>query len=170
MVMTVYSCPECRKSVSDQAKLCPHCGLPIDSEQITKMKAAVNQQLTFTGVAFGGFFLLLLVICSGVFSSPSRAREDYTLAEQLGVIEGNSDSSSVQQYDRSLKLLSRRFSESESLIASKTIRAQEILASKGVNCSLNQIMAEMEYVTDDGTLGISYAEMLSTQIALKTTP
>lgn len=34
--MALIGCPECKKEISDQAVLCPHCGYPIKEKEISK--------------------------------------------------------------------------------------------------------------------------------------
>ncbi len=45
--MALITCPECDKQVSDQAKECPHCGLPLSELNLAKMSSDGIEDLEF---------------------------------------------------------------------------------------------------------------------------
>jgi predicted amidophosphoribosyltransferase len=36
--MSLITCPDCRKEISDQATSCPHCGRPLNTSQSVKVE------------------------------------------------------------------------------------------------------------------------------------
>ena len=58
--MALMNCPECGKEISNQAKCCPHCGFPLESETEKKLREAREKDkqslvkigaLTLVGIA-----------------------------------------------------------------------------------------------------------------------
>ena len=85
--MALIKCPECGRSLSDQAAACPHCGCPVNKEDIVqksqeyveaKKKKSDKEhskqlKIFWTVMMFGAFvglpfFLGFLVIFTGITS------------------------------------------------------------------------------------------------------
>ncbi len=83
--MALIKCPECGRSLSDQAAACPHCGYPVNKEDIVqksqeyveaKKKESDKEhskqlKIFWTAMMFGAFvglpfFLGFLVIFTGI--------------------------------------------------------------------------------------------------------
>ena len=46
--MALIKCPECGKEVSDSAKICPHCGYPLNKNKAVEQEV-INVERTFSG-------------------------------------------------------------------------------------------------------------------------
>lgn len=61
--MALITCPECKKEISDQAKMCPHCGY-----ELPKKKSGVSpRKKTKSALIIGGVFLAFLIVGGGYF-------------------------------------------------------------------------------------------------------
>ena len=45
--MALVECPECKKQVSDTAKVCPSCGYKLDAEKIKKRNKTIKRSILF---------------------------------------------------------------------------------------------------------------------------
>lgn len=43
--MAIINCPECGKEVSDKAKVCIHCGYPLEEMNSAKYKCSINENI-----------------------------------------------------------------------------------------------------------------------------
>lgn len=64
--MAVINCPDCKKKLSDKAKQCNHCGLPLnelDSEKIANLNHVnrINQAQRLMNYSF----IAMLLFCGG---------------------------------------------------------------------------------------------------------
>ena len=64
--MAVINCPRCKKKISDKAKECNHCGLPLDvlnSEKIANLNhvSRINQAQRLMNYSF----IAMLLFCGG---------------------------------------------------------------------------------------------------------
>ena len=39
------ACPECKSQVSDKAMMCPHCGYPLDSKEVQKVRRNTKKRM-----------------------------------------------------------------------------------------------------------------------------
>ncbi len=58
--MSLISCPECKKTVSDQAEKCPHCGRPVQKPIENKTTSSNDYKKIVLGIV--GFALLLCIV------------------------------------------------------------------------------------------------------------
>lgn len=61
--MPTINCPDCKKSISDSATVCPKCGRNITAEDVERGKK-INKNSQIAAVAIVGVFLLLFAFCS----------------------------------------------------------------------------------------------------------
>ena len=67
--MTLVSCPECKKEISDKATSCPQCGAPASEKLQNSQSPTSHTKVTRTGAKWeGGGFLLII---AGIFISIS---------------------------------------------------------------------------------------------------
>ena len=45
--MALVECPECKKQVSDTAKVCPSCGYKLDAEKVKKRNKIIKRSILF---------------------------------------------------------------------------------------------------------------------------
>lgn len=72
--MALINCPECRKSISDSAELCPNCGIKLTKERMEEAKKIQQKQIE-TGTTGCLIFIGIVVILGiiGSLVSPNMA-------------------------------------------------------------------------------------------------
>lgn len=95
--MALISCPDCGKSVSDEARVCPFCGLPV-VRRLQQMKAeeearqaalhAEQQRSSDARWTMGTVAVFLILIVAGCISSANQPKEYYRMSAQSSVKAG----------------------------------------------------------------------------------
>jgi hypothetical protein len=95
--MALISCPDCGKSVSDEARVCPFCGLPV-VKRLQQMKAeeearqaalyAEQQRSSDARWAVGTVAVFLILIVAGCISSANQPKEFYRMSAQSSIKAG----------------------------------------------------------------------------------
>lgn len=140
-----------------------------------------NQRL-FLLLAWIGIFVAFIFHIAEVSPRASRLREQAmpsalpnittvgknpTAAEKVAVIDnGVNSTAGSQRVEETLNRLSARFSDSHAQMAARAMAAQKILRSKGIQRSLSDILADVEHITEGGTAGVSYSEVLAAYVTL----
>ncbi|MEG8642159.1 zinc ribbon domain-containing protein [Klebsiella pneumoniae] len=65
-MMALIPCPECKKSVSEQAEKCPHCGVSL-------RESGVNRFFNMLKYAFLGAIFLFLIFAIGALINPKTS-------------------------------------------------------------------------------------------------
>jgi len=92
IVMSLITCPECKKKVSDTADSCPNCGCQFTPEKIAEIK--VKEQRVQKGCGIGClsviaiFFVLYLI---GFFSSDYSGNSSSSSSSSSHKLVENSD-------------------------------------------------------------------------------
>ena len=81
--MALFPCPECQKDVSDKARACPHCGMPLKADQeaapvVVSPTAGHARRRTLARI-LGAVLVVLVVGGIGI----ALRRTDYPEVEQL---------------------------------------------------------------------------------------
>jgi ribosomal protein L37E len=70
VIMALIKCPECGKEISDQSKVCIHCGYPLDTNQVSEANGTSSdveknnnlQNKKIALAAIGGLILVGIVV------------------------------------------------------------------------------------------------------------
>ena len=65
-------CPECTKTISETASTCPSCGFTFTAGVTEVQKAQKQRDEKIATWVTAGFFVVVLVLCSGIFTSSSK--------------------------------------------------------------------------------------------------
>lgn len=134
--MSLITCPECRKEVSDKAKTCPQCGYPIDenentndaklrddtpiSEENSGVEAKTEERYKSFWSYSGAKVLLVLVIFSLIISIvaliPRDQQDDTDLSLSVAFLR-----ISVDSLNDRLRLVNLGISVSEGVVTDKVV-------------------------------------------------
>ena len=91
--VSLINCPTCGKPISEVAKSCPGCGLPLTLDVVAAQKAKKQKAEQASAMTvFGGLgvFLVFFLLCSGVFksqpSSPPSPVVETTVANKVAAV------------------------------------------------------------------------------------
>ena len=72
----MFNCPDCKKSISEEASTCPNCGKPIAKEDILKFKEMDKKATFFAYVLFSIIAVFIYRSCnSNEYASYSNEKE-----------------------------------------------------------------------------------------------
>ncbi len=64
--MSLITCPECKKEISDEANSCPNCGFPIKKSTIQqKPQEEINKRISYKRIYF---YLLIIAFVLSIIS------------------------------------------------------------------------------------------------------
>jgi len=66
--MSLISCPECQKPVSEAARACPGCGFTFTPDVVAAQKLKKQKNEQAAGLLGVGFLVIMILLCSGVFT------------------------------------------------------------------------------------------------------
>lgn len=69
--MSMIKCVECNSNISDKAKVCPHCGCPVNDSVIAK-KSQINKRILISVI----ITLSVAVVVIGIFVSVNAVRQN----------------------------------------------------------------------------------------------
>ncbi|MDU8925249.1 zinc ribbon domain-containing protein [Pasteurellaceae bacterium LIM206] len=70
--MTLQKCPECRRKISESAKLCPHCGFSFNEQdleryrQVLEQRRIHNRQINRSSAKLQFIWLIIFAVVIGV--------------------------------------------------------------------------------------------------------
>ena len=63
--MALFSCPECKKQISETGECCPHCGYRFSSGETTKLKGKEQKTKVIAFFVLIIIIIILFRLCSG---------------------------------------------------------------------------------------------------------
>lgn len=79
--MAIINCKECKKEVSDQAKICPNCGFDLQKEKNTAITS--KGCLWIFGILFAVILFVMLLPSSPDSDSNSKKLEAYVYSQEI---------------------------------------------------------------------------------------
>lgn len=61
--MALINCPECSKQISEQTNACPHCGYPIQSQQVNPFANQIQPKADVPKSYGCGTFIIIVIVC-----------------------------------------------------------------------------------------------------------
>ncbi len=129
--MSLIPCPECQKPVSEAASACPACGFTLSPDVIAtqkERKRKSDRDGTAFGMIFIGLFVLLFLICSGVFSPKSSSSDSSSSATSTSSPAFASDKERLEWRSQNhvpMNAEDVRYEQDKLMEAAKKIKASE---------------------------------------------
>ena len=115
--MALVECPECKKQVSDTAKVCPSCGYKLDAEKVKKRNKIIKRSILF-------ILLATIVIGLSIYIPYESERTRIALIEYERMLEESGKPGSYLEVSHVIMGLDRFWEPIEEMIPELRVRVQ----------------------------------------------